>query len=131
MRSGLCLRGERGRQRPLVDDLFTIDIRALRAHPLSPAIWRETRTLFAELRAAGYEAVVDMQGAIRSAIIAGLSGADESWGESNPREAPAAIFYRHRVPISGSHVAQQNLALASAAARIPLHAVRAVASARS
>ncbi len=118
---GFALRGERGRQRPLVDDLFTIDIRALRAHPLSPAIWMETRTLFAELRAAGYEAVVDMQGAIRSAIIACLSGADESWGESNPREAPAALFYRHRVPISGSHVVQQNLALASAAARLPLH----------
>ena len=128
---GFALRGERGRQRPLVDDLFTIDIRALRAHPLSPAIWMETRTLFAELRAAGYEAVVDMQGAIRSAVIAGLSGADESWGESNPREAPAAIFYRHRVPISGSHVVQQNLALASAAARLPLHPCRAVASARS
>ncbi len=62
-----------------------------------------------------------MQGAIRSAVIACLSGADESWGESNPREAPAAIFYRHRVPISGSHVVQQNLALASAAARLPLH----------
>ena len=55
MRSGLCPRGERSRQRPLVDDLFTLDIRALRSNPISPAIWKEMCGCFAELRSAGYE----------------------------------------------------------------------------
>ncbi len=118
--SGFAPRGERGLERPLVDDLFTLDIRALRSNPISPAIWKEMCTCFAELRSAGYDHVVDIQGAIRSALIARLSGAAESWGESNPREAPAAIFYQHTVPVSGSHVAQQNLALISAVAGIPL-----------
>jgi heptosyltransferase-1 len=118
--SGFAPRGERSRQRPLVDDLFTLDIRALRSNPISPAIWKEMRICFAELRSAGYEQVVDIQGSLRSALIASLSGAAESWGESHPREAPAAILYRHRVSVPGSHVAQQNLALISAAAGIPL-----------
>jgi heptosyltransferase-1 len=117
---GFALRGERSRERPLVDDLFTVDIRTLRSNPVSPATWKEIRTCFAELRSVGYERVVDVQGAIRSALIARLSGVAESWGESKPREAPAAIFYRHAVPFSGSHVAQQNLALMSAVAGIPL-----------
>jgi heptosyltransferase-1 len=117
---GFAPRGERTQQRPLVDDLFTLDIRALRSHPISPAIWKEMRACFVELRSAGYEQVVDIQGSLRSALIASLSGATESWGESHPREAPAAILYRHRVSVSGSHVAQQNLALISAVAGIPL-----------
>jgi heptosyltransferase-1 len=118
--SGFAPRGERTRQRPLVDDLFTLDIRALRSNPISPAIWKEMRVCFAELRSAGYEQVVDIQGSLRSALIASLSGAAESWGESHPREAPAALLYRHRISVSGSHVAQQNLALISAVAGIPL-----------
>jgi heptosyltransferase-1 len=118
--SGFSFRGERSQERPLVDDLFPVDLRALRSNPVSPAIWKEMRGCFAELRAAGYDHVVDIQGAIRSALIARLSGAAESWGESNPREAPAAIFYRHTVPVSGSHVAQQNLVLISAVAGIRL-----------
>jgi heptosyltransferase-1 len=117
---GFAFRSERSRQRPLADNVFAVDLRALRSHPLSPAIWKEMRSCFAELRAFAYDHVVDMQGAIRSAVIAHLSGAAESWGESNPREAPAAIFYRHRIAVSGSHVAQQNLALISAVAGIPL-----------
>lgn len=121
--SGFAPRGERSQQRPLVDDLFTLDIRALRSNPISPAIWKEMRICFAELRSAGYERVVDIQGAVRSALIASLSGASESWGENHPREAAAAILYRHRVSVSGSsHVAQQNLALISAVAGIPLDA---------
>jgi heptosyltransferase-1 len=118
--SGFAFRGERSQERPLVDDLFAVDIRALRSNPISPALWKELRRGFAELRSAGYEQVVDMQGAVRSALFARLSGASESWGESNPREAPAAIFYRHAVTVSGTHVAQQNLALISVVAGIPL-----------
>jgi heptosyltransferase-1 len=118
--SGFASRGERSQERPLVDDLFAVDIRALRSNPISPATWKELRRGFAELRSAGYEQVVDLQGAVRSALFARLSGASDSWGESHPREAPAAIFYRHAVPVSGTHVAQQNLALISAVAGIPL-----------
>ena len=49
---GFASRGERSRQRPLVDDLFTLDIRALRSNPFSPAIWKEMRALLrrAEIR---------------------------------------------------------------------------------
>ena len=117
---GFAAHGERSQQRPLVDDVFAVDIRSLCSHPFSPAVWKEMRIRLSELRAFAYDQVVDMQGAIRSAAIACLSGAAESWGESRPREAPAAFFYRQRVAVSGSHVAQQNLALMSAVAGIPL-----------
>ncbi len=117
---GFAFRGERSQERPLVDDVFAVDIRALRSNPISPPLWKELCRGLAELRSAGYEQVVDLQGAIRSALLASLSGVSDSWGENHPREAPAAIFYRHAVPISGTHVAQQNLALISAVAGIPL-----------
>ncbi len=117
---GFALHGERSRQRPLVDDLFAVNIRALRSHPTSAAIWKEIRVRFAEMKSADYGHVVDLQGGLRSALIARFSGAGESWGESSPREAPASLFYRHRITVSGKHVAEQNLALLGAVAGIPL-----------
>ena len=47
---GFAARGERSPERPLVDELFAVDIRGLRSNPLSPAIWKELRSCFAELR---------------------------------------------------------------------------------
>jgi heptosyltransferase-1 len=117
---GFPLRGERGPERPLVDEVFPLDIRSWRARPASPDSWRQMREALAALKQAGYETAVDLQGAVRSAMVARLSGAGEVWGEASPRETLASIFHRRHVPVSGKHVIEQNLSLLEAMAGVSL-----------
>jgi heptosyltransferase-1 len=64
------------------------------------------RGLRRELLAAGYELAIDLQGAVRSALIGRASGA-ELVGEAEPRERPARWFFRRRVRTRGVHVIEQ------------------------
>jgi heptosyltransferase-1 len=118
---GFPLHGERGPERPLADEIFPLDLRSWRSHPGSPSMWREMRDGLSTLKRAGYRTAVDLQGAIRSAIVARLSGAAEVWGEASPRETLSSIFHRRRVAVTGRHVIEQNLALLSAVTGTPLH----------
>jgi len=100
-------------QKPLVDGLHFINTVAWRAALFSGETWKEASAALAALRAAQYEAVVDFQGAWKSAAIAWWSGARRI-GFEQPRESPATLFYDRRVLALSTHVAQQNLELASA-----------------
>ena len=53
-----------------------------------------------------YELAIDLQGAVRSALIGRASGA-ELVGEAEPREQPARWFFRRRVQTRGVHVIEQ------------------------
>ncbi len=53
-----------------------------------------------------YELAIDLQGAVRSALIGRASGA-ELVGEAEPRERPARWFFRRRVQTRGVHVIEQ------------------------
>jgi heptosyltransferase-1 len=67
-----------------------------------------------QLRGIQYDAVIDFQGAIRSALLARWSGAPIVFGNAQPRENAASMFYTRKVipqPID-AHVIQQALALA-------------------
>ncbi len=112
--------GARGPERPLADEVFLFDTRSWRSRIVSPETWCEVRDAVGALKRAGYETAVDLQGSIRSAIVARLSGAPEVWGEASPRERLASIFHRRRVAVSGRHIIEQNLSLLSAVAGIPL-----------
>jgi len=57
---------------------------------------------------------VDLQGAIRSAVLARWSGARTVYGVAEPREAPASLWYTRRVVARGRHVIEQNLSVAEA-----------------
>lgn len=77
---------------------------------------QEIRELFAELRAVPYDAVIDTQGLLKSALIArAASGTRYGAGWRNARE-PSFLFYDRtfRVP-SGLHAVERNRSLAAQA----------------
>ena len=106
--------GPLGAQRPLVDVIHTIDTRAWRSAPFAPATWRTMKAVVTELRAQNYDCAVDMQAAIRSALLNRLSRAPERFGFAQPREPLAKIFYTSVVNTPAKHVVEQGLQLAAA-----------------
>src|SRR5690242_9198270 len=87
---GTARRGIRSAQRPLVDWVHTVNLkgwcRSLFTFPTVERIAREWN----DVRAARYDVAIDLQGAIRSAVLARWSGAPVVWGASQPRESPAS-----------------------------------------
>jgi heptosyltransferase-1 len=101
---------------PVVDRLHFAPSREWKRHPLSANTRTAIGDLRRELRAADYNAVLDLQGAIRSAVIARMSGCMRRIGEAKPREWPAQWLFTERVVTHGAHVIEQDLELASAVA---------------
>jgi heptosyltransferase-1 len=101
---------------PVVDRLHFAPSREWKRHPFSANTRRAIGALRHELRAAGYSAVLDLQGAIRSAVIARMTGCPRRIGEATPREWPAHWLFTERVVTHGAHVIEQDLELASAVA---------------
>lgn len=101
---------------PVVDNLRFAPTRLWREAPLSPATRHGIQSLRRELKSASYDAVIDLQGAIRSSVIARLSGSRRRIGEAAPREDAARWFFTERVATHGAHVIEQDLELAAAIA---------------
>ncbi len=101
---------------PIVDRLHFAPSREWKRHPLSSDTRKAILDLRRELRAADYNAVLDLQGAIRSAVIARMSGSVRRIGEAKPREWPAQWLFTKRVVTHGAHVIEQDMELASAVA---------------
>jgi heptosyltransferase-1 len=112
--------GPRSPQRPLVDQVHTVDTRKWRASLFSPQTWERVGASLSELRASKYEIAVDFQGAARSAMLARLSKAPIVYGAMQPRENVASMFYPRQVITRGAHVVEQSLSLAEAVAEEPL-----------
>src|SRR5882757_6109205 len=115
----LCARdypldGPLSEQKPSVNRVHCVRTKAWRRSPLAPATWADLRSGLGEVRRARYDAAIDFQGSIRSAVIARWSGAPEIVGFAAPRETPARWFYKKKVQTKGAHVIEQNLALAAA-----------------
>ena len=104
----------RGPSRPLVDRFYLASTREWRKAPLSPKTLHEIRALRRALRAGSYDAVLDLQGAVRSAVIARPAGCPRRIGESEPRERIARWLFTERVATRGAHVIEQDVELASA-----------------
>jgi heptosyltransferase-1 len=102
--------------RPLVDHLHLAATRQWRKAPFSRQTIHEFKALRSALRAGDYDAVIDLQGAIRSALIARLAGCSRLIGEANPRELPARWLFSERIATYGVHVIEQDVELASAIA---------------
>jgi heptosyltransferase-1 len=77
---------------------------------------QQIATVWNDVRGARYDVAVDLQGAIRSAVLARWSKARVVYGAAEPRESPSSLWYTRRVIASGTHVIEQNLWLATAAA---------------
>jgi heptosyltransferase-1 len=101
---------------PLVDRLYFAPTKQWGRAPLAAQTRSQLGDLRRALRSASYDAVIDMQGAIRSAVIARLSGCRRRIGESHPRERAARWLFTERVETHGAHVIQQDLELAAVVA---------------
>jgi heptosyltransferase I len=106
----------RGPAMPVVDRLHFAAMRDWKRHPLTAKTVAEIRSLRHEMRDAGYDAVLDLQGAIRSAATARLAGSCRVIGEARPREWPAHWLFTERIHTHGAHVIEQDIELASAIA---------------
>jgi heptosyltransferase-1 len=109
--------GRRSAQRPLVDRIHTVNTAEWRRSPLSFNTWQQMLVASSELRGIGYEVAVDFQGAVRSALLARWSGATVVYGDTQPRENAASMWYTRQVVTRGAHVIQQALSLAEAVIR--------------
>jgi len=104
--------GRRSPQRPLVDRVHSVNTAEWRRAPLSFNTWQEMAVGLSELRGVRYDAAIDFQGAVRSALLARWSGAPVIYGSAQPRENAASMWYTRQVLPSGIHVVEQGLALA-------------------
>jgi heptosyltransferase-1 len=91
---------------PLVDVVHTAHARGWAREPFAASTWRAMRALRRELHAQRYDLAIDLQGAVRSALIGRASGA-ELVGEAEPREGPARWLFQRRVATRGVHVIEQ------------------------
>lgn len=106
----------RSELKPLVDWLHISNFKDWRKGLSSGATWGHMQTCMREVRAMKYDIALDLQGAIRSAMAARLSGAKTRIGPAAPREGPARLFYTRSVATQGTHVIEQAMSLASAVA---------------
>ncbi len=112
---GASRRGQRSAARPLVDEVHIVKLKAWGKSPFSLSTLQRAATVWNDVRGARYDAAIDLQGAIRSALLARLSGARVVYGAAEPREAPASLWYTRRVVAQGRHVIEQNLSVVEAA----------------
>src|SRR5271157_742283 len=108
--------GRRSPQRPLVDRVHAVNTAEWRHAPFSFNTWQQMAVGLSELRGIQYDAAIDFQGAVRSALLARWSGAPVVVGSAQPRENAASMFYTRKVLLetNGTHVVEQALTLAEA-----------------
>lgn len=112
-RSAEVLRGN-----PLIDNLIEVDTRSLRARRGVDKTLADAAKQLKELRQYDFDIALDLQGLLKSAIIAKLSGAKERWGFSRVelREPASRMFYTDTAKSPATtHVIRRNLGLARTA----------------
>ena len=112
--AGTARSGPRSSARPLVDFVHCVNTKRWRRAPFSRETRRQLSAALREIRQQKYDAAIDFQGAIKSAILARLSGPRTVFGARTPREAPARFLYSRKVQLSGAHVIEQYESLAKA-----------------
>jgi heptosyltransferase I len=106
--------GPRSALRPLVDEVHTVNLKAWGRSPFSISTLQRAATVWNDVRDARYDVVADLQGAMRSALLAQFSKARVVYGAAEPRESPASLWYTRKVVARGRHIVEQNLSVAQA-----------------
>jgi heptosyltransferase-1 len=117
---GAPRRGARSALRPLVDEVHTVNLKAWRKSLFSISTLQRAATVWNDVRGGHYDMAVDLQGAMRSAVLARWSGARVVYGAAEPRESPASLWYTRKVAARGRHVVEQNLSVAEALVERPM-----------
>jgi len=110
---------------PAVDEVIVFPKKALAELLKSPARWTsppsDVKGFLDSVRGGAYDIAIDMQGLLKSAMIAFLSGAPIRVGFARAREF-APVSYTHRMPADyfafDKHVVDHNLALAEFALNV-------------
>jgi lipopolysaccharide heptosyltransferase I len=115
-----------------IDGIISLDTAGLRANPWNAGAWRGLCNSIRQLRSGRYDAALDFQGLLKTALLGLLSGARTRIGFSRElvRERPAHWFYHQTAarPADPVHVVALNQLLArlagagTAAARAQLSA---------
>lgn len=107
---------------PAVGQVIPVALRRWRGGLHRPEVWRELYAFYRRLRARGYDAVVDTQGLVKSALIAWAAcGPAHGQDRKTARERLAALFYDRVYPIArGRHAIARNRELAARALGYPL-----------
>jgi heptosyltransferase-1 len=108
--------------RKLVDTIHVVDTLAWRKELFSATTYYGMRRAINRIRTEHYGVAIDVQGAIKSAVLAKMGGARSIIGFASPREQLATLLYRQKVEVHAAHVVEQNLELASAFAGRKLEA---------
>jgi heptosyltransferase-1 len=107
-------RGPRSAARPLADWVHTVKLIGWRKSLFKVPTLEQIARVWNDVRAARYDVAIDLQGAIRSAVLAHWSGAPVVYGAAQTRESPATLWYTRRAIPRGAHVIEQNLSIAAA-----------------
>lgn len=121
---GVTRRGPRSAERPLVDWVHTVRLREWKKSLPAVHALEQIARAWNDVRSAGYDVAIDLQGAIRSALLARWSGAHVVVGAAEPRESPASLWYTRRAIPSGMHVIEHNLSVVQAIAQQKVTAPR-------
>lgn len=112
-RSGQILRDN-----PAIDQLVEIDTHSIRKLRSPDALMKEIRRQAGPLRGGKYDVAIDLQGLLKSALIAKVSGARQRWGldRAGLKEPAAGLMYTNRVATDrGINVIDKNLQLVGGA----------------
>jgi heptosyltransferase I len=112
--AGSPRRGPRSQLRPLVDWVHTVDLKSWRRSLFTAGTAQQIAKVWNDVRSVRYDAAVDLQGAVRSAVLARWSGAKVIYGSAEPRESVASLWYMRQVLTHGRHVIEQGISLAEA-----------------
>lgn len=102
---------------PSVRRVYPVGLRALKRNLFSTSAWGTFREQRRALRQQTYDAILDTQGLLKSAWVAGWArGAVSGFDRDSAREPIAARFYQRRFALSrDQHAVTRNRALAAAA----------------
>jgi heptosyltransferase I len=105
-----------------VDWVHTVNLTGWRKSLFTIPTLQQIAKVWNDVRSVRYDVAVDLQGAIRSAVLARWSGARVLCGAAEPRESPASLWYTRRAVTRGAHVIEQNLSVVEAVAqnRLPV-----------
>ncbi len=105
------------RLHPGVDDIITVAVRRWRKHLLQMGTWHEIRQMRHQLHTHQYDAIIDTQGLLKSALIGKqASGIYHGQDRASAREPWASWLYQHRHPVlRGQHAVTRNRELAARA----------------
>jgi len=110
------------RLHPEVRNIIPVAVRRWRKSIFSRNTWREISDLKTRLKHTHYDAIIDTQGLLKSAIMANFAqGEIHGMDYDSAREPLASLFYSHKYPVArNQHAVQRNRALAAQALKYPI-----------